>query len=230
MNNIIEYYKNYEEETRLERHPLEFYTTTFILDKLIKPEHRILDVAAGTGKYALHYSKKGCTVIAQDIVPKHIEILERKLTRTQNITYAVADARDLSTHADESYDAVLCMGPLYHNNNSDSLLCLKECYRVLRVHGILVIGYINKYSGYMNDKCHNDLYFHSPDEIESIVSQLNLVKVDHVPADGKVVADIDCSAPIERIHQSLNSSKGIANSDWRHSSLHVLYIGRKLSL
>jgi len=97
LDKIVKYYADYDEENRLTRHPIEHITTTYMLDKFLRPGNRILDVAAGTGIYSLYFALKGCVVTAEDITPKHIEILNEKIAKQglQNISAAIGDARDL---------------------------------------------------------------------------------------------------------------------------------------
>ena len=68
---VIDYYTQYDEDGRLERHPAEFATTVHIISNLL----RILDTATGTGRYALHFARKGNQVWAEDLVPKNIEMV-----------------------------------------------------------------------------------------------------------------------------------------------------------
>lgn len=61
MNTIIDYYENYDENSRLNRdntHRTEFITTTYILDNLINKKSKIIDIGAGTGNYSFYYAKK----------------------------------------------------------------------------------------------------------------------------------------------------------------------------
>ncbi|MBZ9686335.1 hypothetical protein G9F72_008335 [Clostridium estertheticum] len=47
MKNILEYYENYDEEVRLIKdnaHKIEFITTMYCLDKVVKPGSKILEV------------------------------------------------------------------------------------------------------------------------------------------------------------------------------------------
>lgn len=66
--NLLEYYELSDEENRLRKdkaHRVEFITTTYFIDNLIKRKHRpikILDLGAGTGKYTYYYAKNGHSV------------------------------------------------------------------------------------------------------------------------------------------------------------------------
>lgn len=152
MNSVVNWYEEYDEDSRLstdKARRIEFIVSTKILDEFIKPNDSILDEAAGTGIYSFYYAKKGHTVFAADITPKHIEIIREKLKNESNgvnIKAQVNDATDLSIFQDSEFDTVLCMGPIYHLIEADDRKkCISECLRVLKKGGILAIAYINKY-------------------------------------------------------------------------------------
>ena len=58
----------------------------------------------------------------------------------------VGDARDLSILEADSFDAVLCLGPLYHlHHQEDRDKVVRECIRILRKSGIAFFAFISKY-------------------------------------------------------------------------------------
>lgn len=218
MGNVIEHYENYDEDIRLVKdkvHKIEYITTLNILKEYIKGEMNIIDVGAGTGRYSFYYAEGGNNVTAVDIVPKHINIMKEKLEqrRDLNISIKLGNATDLSEFADESFDIVLCFGPLYHiKDTQERDKCIKECLRVLKKEGILAVAYINKLfittmlvkqsteknlkeellsdiidNGTVKDTSDSFLinsYFFLPGEIEDYMKSFNTVKLEHVAADG----------------------------------------------
>ena len=151
MKSVIDFYENYDEEKRIttdKARKTEFYMTTTILNEHIKPQHRILELGAGTGVYSFYYAERGNEVIATDLLPMHVEIIKQKLKeKRKNIRLQteVIDALDLSKYENESFDVVNCLGPMYHlKEREQRVKCIQECLRVLKPGGILVIAYINK--------------------------------------------------------------------------------------
>lgn len=211
---IEEYYESINEDNRLVRsnsHKLEFITTTHILDQYINKDSYILDVGAGTGRYSLYYASKGVSVSALDLMPKHIDLLnlKSKELNVSNLFCDVGDACDLFRYQDQSFDAVLCLGPLYHlRDELDRDQCISECLRVLKPNGVLALAYINKYTDYVlkfirdkailykkpiekfinNETLFNDdrdcFYFTSPTEIEEYMKKFNITKLDNVGTNG----------------------------------------------
>ncbi|MDF2885125.1 MAG: methyltransferase type 11, partial [Clostridiaceae bacterium] len=219
MNNIVKFYENYDEESRISTNnarKVEFNVTISILNKYIGYKDKIIELGAGTGVYSFYYATRGNEVVATDITPKHVEIIQQKLCENNNgirLESEVVDATDLSKYASESFDAVLCLGPMYHLiYQKDRENCIKESLRVLKKGGILAVAYINKHyvlnSVMTQDKrflIHNfvdkllgggtikegeeecfwtDAFFTTPSEMESLISKFDIQIIDHVSTDG----------------------------------------------
>lgn len=216
-NYVIESYENYREENRLTTNNarrIEFINTAKILDEHIKNNSIILDCAAGTGIYAFYLADKGHHVTATDITPRHINIINKKLSeKTYTMNTAVMDATDLSSFADETFDVVLNMGPFYHLvRESDRNKNIKESLRVLKKGGLLFTAYIPRYYVFQyialqdnqyldnnlakqliqtgelhhdDEKCFwTDTYYSTCEEMESLYKQHGLTLVDHFAQDG----------------------------------------------
>lgn len=150
MSNIVDFYNKYDEDIRLSTNKArktEFNVTTSVLNEYIKAEDKIIEIGAGTGIYSFYYASKGNEVLATDITPKHVEIMKEKLNSFDNINFKaeVANATDLSQYEAESFDVVLCLGPMYHlTNEEDREGCINESLRILKKGGLLAVAYINK--------------------------------------------------------------------------------------
>lgn len=152
MDIVNTYYKGYVEEERLIKnnaHRVEFLTTIHVLEDLIPPHANLLDIGAGTGRYSFFYAEKGHKVTALEFADTNVDILKSKQEALpyENLAIQQGDARDLSSFADNSFDMVLCMGPLYHlGERQDQQQCIREALRVLNSGGILALAYINKHA------------------------------------------------------------------------------------
>lgn len=235
MKDFVQYYTEYDEDGRLQRHRTEFAATTYVLDKLIHTGFHILDVGAGTGAYSFYYAEKGCSVVAIDAVPKYIEIMRSRLQSQPdlNIEAFVADIRDLSLPSTTNFDVVLFMGPVYHVPKQAIKHCLDVCLRVLKTDGILAVSYVNAYEGHERDKHADMIIFHSPAEIEQLLSEFDLSLICHNPTDGVVFGELNELAygqqkEIEELHAWLDKNQHVLyDSEWISSSVHGLYVGRK---
>lgn len=174
----------------------------------------ILDCAAGTGIYAFYFAEKGYHVTTLDITPRHIDIINDELSRRPfKMQTAVNDSTDLSGFKDESFDIVLCMGPIYHLTDEQlRKKCLEECKRVLKSNGLLAVAYINRFFIFpyvaINDQQYlskdlgkklvetgillhddpdcfwTDSYYAVPQEMVQLYTEMGFEIVDHLSPDG----------------------------------------------
>jgi SAM-dependent methyltransferase len=141
---IESHYGTGYERTRLfpdGRPSLEFVRSMELLERLLpSPPAAVLDVGGGPGTYAAPLSRLGYPVHLVDPVPLHVEQARQVAgsAAAAAFTAAAGDARQLE-EPDDSRDAVLLFGPLYHlTARADRRQALDEARRVLRPGGRLL--------------------------------------------------------------------------------------------
>ena len=110
----------------------------------------------------------------------------------------------MSNFSDESFDAVLCLGALYHLLHQDEReKCIANCLRVLKKGGILAFAYINRNAVFINQFNRNDYsiedsnlvrktgingVFYTMDfnEPQELVQKFPLKKITDVGVDGLI--------------------------------------------
>ena len=163
------------EAGRLEaRGNLERERTESILRRYLPaPPAELYDVGGGTGIYAFPLAAQGYTVHLLDVVPDHIEQARSRavevaeaaeVTEAAEVaeaavgtnaaqapaTMEVGDARTLP-RADDSVDAVLLLGPLYHlTERADRIAALREARRVLRPGGQVFAAGISRFASMLD--------------------------------------------------------------------------------
>ena len=152
---ILDYFYNNDcdEDSRLnEQHgQVEFLTTTKYIDKFLKPNCKILEVGAGTGRYSLYYAKQGYDVTAIEYINHNVDILKSKIEDGMNIVAEQGDAVDLSRFEDNTFDITLSLGPLYHlYDEKDINKAIEEAIRVTKKDGIIAIAYLTNDSTMIN--------------------------------------------------------------------------------
>lgn len=140
-------YGTFDENTRLNKSKaarVEFLTNTRIIEQYVKPGDRILDIGAGAGEYSLYFARKGYDVSALELADSNIDAFRKKLTADDRIELVQGNALDLSRYEDNSFDAVLLFGPLYHlHEMADRKMCIEEAKRVCKPEGKLFLAFIS---------------------------------------------------------------------------------------
>lgn len=138
---------------RLERHRTEFAITWKVLEQYMSPPPaRVLDCGSGPGRYAIQLAQRGYAVTLFDLSSENLAYAHRQ-AQAAGVTlqaYDLGDATDLGRYADESFEAVLLMGPLYHLLEVEQRQqALREARRVVRPGGMLFAAFINRYAGHI---------------------------------------------------------------------------------
>lgn len=156
MESIIEYYNNYDEDGRLKRksHMPEYLITMRYIEKYLKPNFKIIEIGAGTGRYSIALADMGYDVTAVELVPHNINIMKKKVKPKHNIKIYEGNACDLSFIDSDTYDIVLLLGPMYHLfTDEDKHKAIGEALRVAKTGGIVYSAYCN------NDTCMYKMFY-----------------------------------------------------------------------
>lgn len=185
-------------------------TKEILLEELPPPPAVIYDIGGGYGEYSFWLTSLGYEVYLYDIAEENIR-MSVDMTKECGLVLKeskVADARSID-RADCSADAILLFGPLYHIiEPEERMLCLKECYRLLKPNGLLFTANITRYSTmikyvadydrrpYLDDEDFYKMientvitgvhtkkpmglaYFHTPKELEKEITTAGFVGVD----------------------------------------------------
>ena len=149
MTKLEEYYNKFNEEKRLLRPygRVEYLTTMKYIEEGIagRESLRILDVGAGTGRYAVPLSELGHEVTAVELVNYNLGILKKK---GSSVIAKRGNALNLSKYPSDHFDIVFELGPLYHLFSfEEKLQVLKEAQRVAKPGGLIYCAYcMNEFS------------------------------------------------------------------------------------
>src|SRR4051812_14253525 len=163
-------HRHYErglEEPRLDEAlgSVEFVRTLEVANQVLpRPPAVVADIGGGPGRYTLELAGRGYTVVHRDLVPLHVEQLRTASTAlADHVDTAVGDARDLDLD-DDTADAVLLLGPLYHLVDRDQrMLALKEALRVARPGAPVLVSAISRWAprlhGYLAERLYERTAF-----------------------------------------------------------------------
>lgn len=149
MQNLEQYYNKFNEDKRLTRRhgKIEYITSMkYIHEALAKfNQPKIIDIGAGTGRYAVALAEEGYDVTAIELVKFNLGMLKAKKS---SVKAYLGNAVDLSRFQDESFEVSLLFGPMYHLLTfEDKLKALSEAKRVTKKGGIILVAYC------MNEFC-----------------------------------------------------------------------------
>jgi SAM-dependent methyltransferase len=138
---------------------LEFERTTEILLRSLPPAPAVVaDIGGGPGRYALWLAERGYEVEHRDLMPLHVQHLAAADGAAALVRTRVGDARDLDL-ADQSADAVLMLGPIYHlRRRPDRIRALREARRVVRPGGPVFVAAISRWAPRLDGELRGRLY------------------------------------------------------------------------
>jgi len=146
------------EHVRLDHHQLEYDLTWRYLDEYLPSKGTILEIGAATGRYTVELASRGYNITAVDLSAELIEVGRKSVAEAgleRQVRFVVGDARDLGAVAENDFDVVLLMGPLYHLViEADRKLALQEAFDRLREGGVIFSSFISRF-GIMGDLLKN---------------------------------------------------------------------------
>lgn len=115
------------------RSPYQCYEN--FIKKLLTPNHRVLELGAGTGMHTLALTKTKATVVAIDISPNALRLLELSISSAgEKVITQVADMECLPFE-DSSFDAIFSAGSLSYGEPET---VYREIKRILRPNGMFI--------------------------------------------------------------------------------------------
>ena len=129
---------------------LEFERTKEIVARFLTAPATVADVGGGVGHYADWLARSGHRAELVEPVPLHVELARERAGDPPRFGVHAADARALPFE-DESFDAVLLLGPLYHLGESgERAQALREARRICRPGGLVFAAAISRFAGLLD--------------------------------------------------------------------------------
>ena len=146
---VRHYYDAYDEWGRLAAPAgqFEFSRTMYLLNQHLPANSRVLDLGGGPGRYAIALARRNHRVVLADISPVQLDTAKRKIRATE-LPAALesideVDATDLHRYSDESFDAVIALGPFYHlTTEQQRITAAAEIARVTRPGGLVYVAFM----------------------------------------------------------------------------------------
>jgi ubiquinone/menaquinone biosynthesis C-methylase UbiE len=144
---------------------LEFAINKAWIAKFLPPfRARVLDIGGGPGRYSIWLAEQGHRVTLADLSPDLLAIAREKAgqAKVELEDVVEANALDLSRFPDHAFDAVLCLGPMYHLlEEEDRQAVAEELLRVLTSGGHAFVAFLN-HLGALRAAVNQDIPFFTP--------------------------------------------------------------------
>ena len=155
---IVHHYEHdYDEAARITSglNELELLRTREVIERVLPGDAlRILDVGGAAGVHARWLAQAGHQVEIIDLMPRHVEAAAALAEQGLAVTARLGDARSLP-HADQEFDAVLLLGPLYHLvERDDRVQAWREALRVVKPGGFVFAAGVNRFASPFSGLAH----------------------------------------------------------------------------
>ena len=180
---VVDYYSSFDEWGRLDREPLEFIINMHYILESLPDTGLVLDNGAGPGKYAMELASLGYRITLSDLTTASVDIARQKanemaLTK-QFDGFHVLDATHLNGIADETYDAVLMLGPMYHlQHEEEREAAVQELHRVTKPGGVVFVAFQSRMRMSINS-LQSPKHWKPHDKMEAIRSFVEKGTFDH---------------------------------------------------
>jgi ubiquinone/menaquinone biosynthesis C-methylase UbiE len=142
--------EEYKRLTESQLREAEYQLIVELLDEYIPAGSTIIDIGSGPGRYAEHLLQRNCKVGVVDLSAKSLKAFSDRMENSycqQNILFnQVSCATQLGWIANNSADAILLMGPLYHLiDDKHRAIALAHCHRILKPGGYLFSVFLSPF-------------------------------------------------------------------------------------
>jgi SAM-dependent methyltransferase len=177
---LHDYYELGKEQARLNDGVgrLEFQRTQEIVRRhLPAAPCDVADIGGGPGRYTVWLAELGYRMHHRDLVPLHVQQAAAASAHLDRVTTAVGNALAVDL-GDDSVDAMLLLGPLYHLlRRTDRLQALREARRIVRPGGPIFVAAISRWAARIHGVLFEQLYQTLPDIVDEL---------EHVERNGEL--------------------------------------------
>lgn len=221
MNTIVNYYtEQYDESKRLDsscdnRHKTEIinkaYLITSCIEQILSQTNtrpiKIIDVGAGVGYWTDFILKKWKTNVeihCGDIVPKHNSIMYQRFENYDNVHVTQMNALNLNHSMYGIFDMVICGGPMYHLNDTDSTIAATMLLNVCKPNGLILVDWLPEAHGAINWSLMKNTPVNNVNEIDGIFHYKTSDKVTNLFSGFKILGHYGIDSITRFIEDKIN--------------------------
>lgn len=119
--------------------------TLKFLSENLKENYKVIDLACGSGTYALELGKMNIKVLGVDLDESMINLAKNKSVGIESLSFINADMLKLKDVSDMKYNSIFCIGnSLAHITDKNKIKTLfKDVYNMLDAGGEFIVQIIN---------------------------------------------------------------------------------------
>ena len=144
------FYAQFDEDSRVvgsRQGQMEYRTTMEYIHRHAPAGAKILEVGAGTGRYAIALAREGYQVTALELLPGNLEVLKKNGAGIPDLSAHQGDALDLRRFDDGAFDLTLVLGPMYHlYEPAEVRTAVAEALRVTKPGGVVFFAFLSVYA------------------------------------------------------------------------------------
>ncbi len=154
QDKILAWYREGREENRHQGSrsaAMEFHYTKKYMGNYIDHSCHVVELGCGTGHYGMFFAERCASYTGVDLSPDNIEVFQANIraAKLSNVSAMTGDATNLPELQDNSFDVVMCLGPMYHLPREERAKVFEECYRIARQGATIAFSYINRLGVYL---------------------------------------------------------------------------------
>lgn len=107
------------------------------VNKLLKPNSKILDIGCGVANDSIYFAKNGHLVLASDISEVAINKNKKRFGESANLTFSIIDIAEPLNIKDNEFDMVYARLSLHYFTDKATKQIFKEIHRILKPKGLL---------------------------------------------------------------------------------------------
>jgi S-adenosylmethionine-dependent methyltransferase len=155
QSNVEKFYNqnSQEEWDRLgSRHRAEYENTLrALMEFLPSTPAKLIDIGGGPGRYAMTLAERGYKVTLVDLSNGNLELAKQKAAEAgvKLDAFVHANALDLTSFQEASFDSALLLGPLYHLHKlEERQAALAQTRRLLKPGGLVFASVITRFASF----------------------------------------------------------------------------------
>lgn len=141
------FYGDRDSHTEDRLHAIKHLTITYLLDRYLPKEGRVLNTSASNASYAIELARKGYSVSVTEPSDENLALIRSHPDAGLLQSIDMGTPLDLSAFSSESFDVLLSLRTMYRlTTQAERELFLRESLRVVKQEGYIVFSFMTPFA------------------------------------------------------------------------------------